>query len=431
MPNVPVLTSDGLYVTDIQYVKGGWISVADTTAMNALNTNALKAGQLVYIIEDDEFYRVDVASGFPPTTSFTSIELGGTTEGPQGDPGEAGPQGDPGEAGPQGDQGLGDQGPQGDQGLGDQGPQGDPGEAGPQGDPGEAGPQGNQGLGDQGPQGDQGLGDQGPQGDQGLGDQGPQGDQGVQGPAGTGSGGSLPTGGTEDQLLVKQSTTDGDALWEDVAAVGFSSTHVNRLIELVYEDGTASISVSPSSFEKNQTGGISVTFTYSSTLNDDTVQSATYGGTDVTSNPSGSETVTGVTTNTSKAFNVTFLNSDGTTTRNDNNSATATGLDPQWSGVSTDTTMNSKTYSQLNSALTKFVSSGTARNITVSPSNEYVYFLSKKNNATIKDGNDFNNTSDFTKSTVTVQYENGTTFTLYQYRSNTTKTLSNFTYKLS
>lgn len=381
MPNVPVLTSDGLYVTDIQYVKGGWISVADTTAMNALNTNALKAGQLVYVIADDEFYRVDIASGFPPTTSFTAIELGSSTEGPQG-------------------------------------PQGDPGEPGPQGDPGDPGTEGTQG-----PQGEPGEGTQGPQGDPG--------EPGPQGPPGTGSGGSLPTGGTEDQLLVKQSDTDGDAVWETVPATGFSGTHVSRLIDLVYEDGTASISRSPSSFEKNLSGGVSVTFTYSSTLNDDTIQSATYNGNDVTSSPNGSDTVTGVTSNVSRAYNVVFLNADGVTTRNDNNSTTASAIDPQWSGVSSDTTMNGKTYSQLNSALTKFVSGGTARNITVSPSNEYVYFLSKNSNATIKDGNDFNNTSDFTKSTVTVQYENGTTFTLYQYRSNTTKTLSNFTYKLS
>ena len=386
MPNVPFLTSDGGSVTSIDFVKGGWITVASTTEMNAITVNKLTDGQLIYVSQDDEFYKViltppDYETTFDPTASFSTIELGGSTEGaqgPQGDPGEPGPQGDPGDPGTEGTQG-----PQGDPGEGTQGPQGDPGEPGPQ------------------------------------------------GPPGTGSGGSLPTGGTEDQLLVKQSDTDGAAVWETVPATGFSATHVNRLIGLVYEEGAASISRSPSSFEKNLSGGVSVTFTYSSTLNDDTIQSATYNGNDVTSSPNGSETVTGVTSDVSRTYNVVFLNADGVTTRNENKSTTATGINPQWSGVSSDTTMNGKTYSQLNSALTKFVSGGAARNITVSPSNEYVYFLSKNSNATIKDGNDFNNTSDFTKSTVTVQYENGTTFTLYQYRSNTTKTLSNFTYKLS
>ena len=388
MPFVPFLESVDAAVTSVKFVQGGWRTVPTTTDMNAIDTDTLEDGQIIYVQDIDTFYIVEeTISGFSVTYSFNVIELGGSTEGAQG------PQGDPGDPGTEGAQG-------------------------PQGDPGDPGIEGTQG-----PQGEPGEGTQGPQGDPG--------EPGPQGPPGTGSGGSLPTGGTEDQLLVKQSDTDGDAVWETVPATGFSGTHVSRLIDLVYEDGTASISRSPSSFEKNLSGGVSVTFTYSSTLNDDTIQSATYNGNDITSSPNGSDTVTGVTSNVSRAYNVVFLNADGVTTRNDNNSTTATAIDPQWSGVSSDTTMNSKTYSQLNSALTKFVSGGTARNITVSPSNEYVYFLSKNSNATIKDGNDFNNTSDFTKSTVTVQYENGTTFTLYQYRSNTTKTLSNFTYKLS
>ena len=33
---------------------------------------------------------------------------------------------------------------------------------------------------------------------------------------GAGGGGSLPSGGIEGQLLVKQSATNGDALWEDL-----------------------------------------------------------------------------------------------------------------------------------------------------------------------------------------------------------------------
>ena len=434
MPNVPFLTSDGGSVTSIDFVKGGWITVTSTTEMNAITVNKLTDGQLIYVSGDDEFYKVsitlpDYENTFDPTASFSTINLGGSAQGIQGTQGLQGEsiqgiQGIQGEQGIQGPQGTGLQGIQGIQGL--QGIEG----VGLQGLQGIQGTQGEQGI--QGPQGTGLQGIQGTQGVQGESIQGVQGIQGIQGPAGTGSGGgSLPTGGTEDQLLVKQSTTDGDAIWETVAATGFSATHVERLIGLVYETGSASISASPSSFERNLTGGVSVTFTYSTTANDDTVQLATYDGTDVTSNPNGSDIVTGVTTDASKTFNVTFLNADGVTTRNDNNNASVSGTGPQWSGVSSDTTMNGKTYTQLNSALTKFVSGGTARNITVSPSNQYVYFLSRESNAAIFDGNNFNNTSDFTKSTVTVQYENGTTFTLYQYRSNTTKTLSNFTYKLS
>lgn len=197
-------------------------------------------------------------------------------QGPQGETGLQGPQGVQGETGAQGPQGdtgadgravemqlgathvqwryIGDTawtdivavaditGPQGPQGV--QGPQGDTGPEGPQGlkgDTGDTGPQGLKGdTGDTGPQGPQGLqGDTGPEGPQG-----PQGPQGVQGepgigvpdpsaqpdgkmlqtafgelvyvdtPSGGSSGPSLPTGGTANQTLVKQSSADGDAAWE-------------------------------------------------------------------------------------------------------------------------------------------------------------------------------------------------------------------------
>ena len=247
---------------------------------------------------------------------------------------------------------------------------------------------------------------------------------------GSGSGGgSLPDGGTADQLLVKQSSTDGDAQWEDVPAVDFSSTHVSRLIALVYEDGTASLSRTPSTFEKNLTSGTDITFTYSSTLNDDTIQSATWDGNDVTLSPNGSETFTAVKTTLSKAYNVTFLNSDGVTTRNDNNSKTSVAIDPQWSGSSlTSGGFNGSTYAQLNAALDKFVTSGTNRTITV-PAGEYGILLSKKS------GGGFTSTatnlplasSAFTETQVTVQYEDGTSLTLNQYVFTFTST-SQFTY---
>jgi hypothetical protein len=71
--------------------------------------------------------------------------------------------------------------------------------------------------GEQGPQGD--TGPQGPQGNQGptgatgaTGSQGATGPQGPQGDPGEG----VPTGGTTNQILVKQSGSDYDAGWEDL-----------------------------------------------------------------------------------------------------------------------------------------------------------------------------------------------------------------------
>ena len=242
------------------------------------------------------------------------------------------------------------------------------------------------------------------------------------------SGGGSPISVTDGNNTVNQisslSFSDGFTISDigsNIAQIehiaNFSGNQVSRLKDLVYEEGTATLNVSPASFEKNLTSGTDITFTYNSTLNDDTIQSATYDGNDVTLSPNGSQTYTSQKLTLSKAYNVTFLNSDGVTTRNDNNSKTSVAIDPQWSGSSlTSGGFNGSTYAQLNAALDKFVTSGTNRTITV-PAGEYGILLSKKS------GGGFTSTatnlplasSAFTETQVTVQYEDGTSLTLNQY----------------
>ena len=53
---------------------------------------------------------------------------------------------------------------------------------------------------------------------------------------------------------------------------------------------------------------------------------------------------------------------------------------------------------------------------------EFVYFLTKNSNATITDQNGFNNTNDFNKTTITVEFFDGSSQTLTQYRTKNTKT---------
>jgi len=226
-------------------------------------------------------------------------------------------------------------------------------------------------------------------------------------------------------------TNLGSDLAQIEHVANFNTNQVGRLKELVYENGVASLSVSPTSFEKNLTSGVTLTFNYSTTANDDTVQSATYDGSNVTSNPTGSSQYVNQKTTLSKNFGVTFLNADGITTRIDNNGAGSIAINPQWYGASSTADFNSSSYSNLNSNFTKFVSSSPAKTAAFTATNEYVYFLSTKSNATIYDGNNFNNTSDFTKTTVSVTYEDGTALTLYQYRTNLPKTLSAFTYRIA
>ena len=107
-----------------------------------------------------------------------------------------GPKGDKGDTGA-----TGPQGPKGATGAtGPQGPKGDPGEDG------ATGPQGPKGAtgatGPQGPQGEKGAtGAQGPQG--------PTGATGPQGPAGAG----IPSGGSNNQLLAKNGSTNYAGKW--------------------------------------------------------------------------------------------------------------------------------------------------------------------------------------------------------------------------
>lgn len=127
------------------------------------------------------------------STVSATVTTGG--KGLKGDTGDQGPQGEQGETGPQG--------PQGEQG--EQGPQGDTGATGATGPTGPTGPTGA--TGSTGATGATGA----------TGPQGPKGDTGDTGPAGA-DGIGLPSGGSDNQILTKQSATDYDYAWETPVA---------------------------------------------------------------------------------------------------------------------------------------------------------------------------------------------------------------------
>ena len=168
-----------------------------------------------------------------PSTSVLTIPRGNTgatgatgATGPQGiqglkgDKGDTGSQGIQGIQGEQGEQGI--QGIQGEQGI--QGIQGIQGVKGDKGDTGDTGPQGIQGIkGDTGAQGIQGI-----KGDTGA--TGPQGIQGIQGLTGA-TGVGVITGGTENQVLAKNSSTDYDMKWLSCVLDSSVNSLTNKTIE--------------------------------------------------------------------------------------------------------------------------------------------------------------------------------------------------------
>jgi hypothetical protein len=202
-----------------------------------------------------------------------------------------------------------------------------------------------------------------------------------------------------------------------------SNDQLSSFLSLIFNNATVSLSVSPSTFEKNNP--TAVLFTHSVNLGDETLNSATFNSVDVTSSPNGNQSFL-VTDSISKTYSTTY--NSGTS---DSVTKSSTSINPQYFGVNGQTSMDNLSYANVNSFLNIIIQSSDSISQTISPTNQYVYFLSINSNATITDGNGFNNTADFTKTTITVGYANGSSQTLFQYRTSSTKTLTNFTYNIT
>jgi len=231
-----------------------------------------------------------------------------------------------------------------------------------------------------------------------------------------------------NDLLLSKDATEVSRI--PIPAFAFSEENVSRLKELVYEDGTISLSRTPSTFERNLIGGVSVTFNYAVTERDDTIVSANFDGNDVILSPDGSQTFNNVISNLSKTFQVTLQNSSDLTNRNLSLNRTAVSIAPQWKGSSNNNTgFNGESYVNLNTALSKIIQSSATTQITV-PANDYGIFLSTKLGADIiETGTGFALApSAYTEQSITVEFENGTPLNLTQYIINTSTGV--FTYRL-
>ena len=177
-------------VVDDADVRGGWRTVPDATARDAISTQDRKAGMRVYVVADAVTYAL--TGGDLTNASWQPVPDG--PSGPSGPSGATGPSGPPGPTGGTGGSG-------GTGGTGGAGAAGPVGPTGPTGDTGSTGPSGGTGgtggTGGVGPAGAIGpTGATGPAG--GTGGVGPAGDTGPTGPAG-GTGGTGGTGAAGDR----------------------------------------------------------------------------------------------------------------------------------------------------------------------------------------------------------------------------------------
>lgn len=206
-----------------------------------------------------------------------------------------------------------------------------------------------------------------------------------------------------------------------------------QLAEILYEEHTMNLGVNPTYGEK----GVKTDVTFDFTINpkQDQIISVTDNHSNSYDTTSDTVTIQDVVATMSRTFTVEYdkygeiLNKTYTKTYN--------AYLPQWRGRHTRAEMNS--YLDLSTYLGKVVqASATIENI-VMPTNQYIWFASKKSDAKIYDQNEFQQTigtwgdgvSEFYTKPLTITLNDGTTATIYLYRTRLTKTIpSTFKYTI-
>lgn len=219
-----------------------------------------------------------------------------------------------------------------------------------------------------------------------------------------------------------------------------SESQHERVLDLIYINNSSSFSVNPTSGERGINNSLNLNYNIIS--NDDvfTAASINQGIGSVFANiNTGTNTVSGGTTTQNKTFTLTlaFTRNDVATT--ETKSATYTTYVPQFAGVSVQTDFADLAAIVAESNLQKFIQASAAINKQSSPTAQYIWFVSTKNNATILDQNNFGQTvgtwgdgvSEFYRKSLVITLADGSTETVYLYRTRNVKTLTNFTYKIS
>lgn len=210
---------------------------------------------------------------------------------------------------------------------------------------------------------------------------------------------------------------------------------INALIDHAnaanYQVGTATLAVTPATFERNLVSGVTVDFNWNIIINNDLLNSATFDGNDVILNVVGNQSFANVKNTLSKQLSVQFENSLDQSIKNENITRTATALIPQWKGQkANNTTLNGNTYAALGTAFTKILQANSATSITVD-AGSYGVFISSNDNATIiENGTGFALAqSAYVKNPITVQYQDGTALELTEYIINTA--VATFSYTIN
>lgn len=226
----------------------------------------------------------------------------------------------------------------------------------------------------------------------------------------------------------------------------FNNTQHSRVLDLIYIDHSIVLNTNPSFGEKGLSESVNLEYTITS--NDDVFTYATINngiGNVLSDINTGFKSVLGGNFILPNNFNLSITYLKNSTPFSAVISKIYDKYTPQWIGTSllTDFTNASvDIYDDIEAEtnLEKKIQLSATMSKSLSPINEYIWFISNKSNAIVQDGNNFIQTigtwgdgiSEFYKKTLLLTLsDNLTTGTVYFYRSRETKTLTNFTYKIS
>jgi hypothetical protein len=221
----------------------------------------------------------------------------------------------------------------------------------------------------------------------------------------------------------------------------FDSDFAARLRELVYKEAVASTSVNVNNIEKGL--AINVIFSFNVTQNDDVINEIKLDGVVKVNNPDGQ--TFNLAASTSKALVVKVQRTKDLTQSAQiveiTVNQTVNFYAPQYRGELPSGTLEPTSYTVANLnniALSKYIQSNDTITATDTFANQYAFFITNSNSTVFKDGNDFtltigewaSTTAFIIKKAITMVLANGTTETMYLYRTRQTVTATT-TFKLS
>lgn len=214
----------------------------------------------------------------------------------------------------------------------------------------------------------------------------------------------------------------------------------SKLLDLIYKNQVSSISIVPAFGEKGV--AVPLALSYQIQSNDDIFESAGINngiGSVTDKINAGMQAVNLGGYKSTVAFNLSLSFTRKELPQNEIRTATYNAYLPQWAGSSA--AADFLNLNQIgNAGIQKYIQASASVEKLMSPADEYIWFISSKADAIIKDGNNFVQTlgewndgaSEFYRRSFLLTLADGVTMAeVFYYRSRNKKTFSNLTFKIS